>query len=400
VGPWEENDKVSQSVRHDLESDPRVVLVGSQHDVAPFYKCMSMFVYPSHGTEGFPNAPMEAAAMALPVIASRVVGCVDAVVDGITGALVPPRDPRALAAAIRRYFKDPELRWEHGRAGRERVVRDFRQELIWEAFYQVYLQALKKEGRRGAGLAPEGGAPSGEDGGVGSAGQAGIGGPSWPPGRARRATAGAIKRLIDVAAASAGLVVLAPLLAIMAMSIRLMMGRPVLFRQVRPGYRARPFVLYKFRTMREAYGPDGTPLPDADRLTRLGRFLRKTSLDELPQLWNVLRGDLSLVGPRPLLMQYLPLYTVEQARRHNVRPGITGWAQVNGRNAISWEEKFRYDIWYIDHWSLWLDLKILAMTLGKVLGRAGISPPGQATMSEFTGIGAGNDAGLQGVTSD
>jgi glycosyltransferase involved in cell wall biosynthesis len=159
VGPWEENDKVSQPVRHDLESDPRVVLVGSQHDVAPFYKCMSVFVCPSH-REGFPNAPMEAAAMALPVIASRVVGCVDTVADGITGALVPPRDPRALAAAIRRYLKDPELRWEHGRAGRERVVRDFRQELIWEALYQVYLQVLKKEGRRGVGLALGGGAPA------------------------------------------------------------------------------------------------------------------------------------------------------------------------------------------------------------------------------------------------
>jgi len=157
VGPWEEEDEVSQAVRLGLESDPRVVLVGNHNDVTQFYKRISIFVYPSHGTEGFPNAPMEAAAMALRVIASRVVGCVDAVVDGVTGTLVPPRDPRALAAAIRRYLKDPELRGEHGRAGRERVVRDFRQEPIWEALYQVYLQALKKGGRRGAELAPEGG---------------------------------------------------------------------------------------------------------------------------------------------------------------------------------------------------------------------------------------------------
>ena len=155
------------------------------------------------------------------------------------------------------------------------------------------------------------------------------------------------------------------------------MGGPVLFRQFRSGYRAKPFTLYKFRTMREAYGLDGAPRPDADRLTWLGRLLRRTSLDELPQLWNVLRGDLSLVGPRPLLMQYLPLYTPEQARRHDVKPGITGWAQVNGRNAIDWEEKFRLDAWYVDNWSLWLDAKILAMTLVKVLRREGISGQGR-----------------------
>ena len=147
----------------------------------------------------------------------------------------------------------------------------------------------------------------------------------------------------------------------------------------------KPFVLYKFRTMREAYNADGTPRPDAERLTRLGRLLRHTSLDELPQLWNVLRGDLSLVGPRPLLMQYLPLYTPEQARRHDVKPGITGWAQVNGRNSISWEDKFSYDVWYVEHWSLWLDLKILILTLIKVTRQTGISQAGHATMQEFTG---------------
>ena len=195
----------------------------------------------------------------------------------------------------------------------------------------------------------------------------------------------ALKRAIDGSAAAAGLVVLAPLMLAVGLAIRLSMGRPVLFRQVRPGYRGRPFTLYKFRTMREAVGPDGTPLPDAERLTRVGRFVRSTSLDELPQLWNVLRGDLSLVGPRPLLMQYLPLYSPEQARRHEVRPGITGWAQVNGRNAIGWDEKFRLDVWYVDHWSLGLDLKILAMTAVKVLRREGISEAGAATMTPFRG---------------
>jgi lipopolysaccharide/colanic/teichoic acid biosynthesis glycosyltransferase len=176
-----------------------------------------------------------------------------------------------------------------------------------------------------------------------------------------------IKRLLDIALALTGLLVLAPLLVAVGVAIRLTSGSPVLFRQVRSGYLARPFVLLKFRTMREAYGPDGRPIPDAERLTRLGRFLRVTSLDELPQLWNVLRGDMSLVGPRPLLMEFLSLYSPEQAKRHEVRPGITGWAQVNGRCSLEREEKFRYDVWYVDHWSLWLDLVILGMTPVKIL---------------------------------
>jgi lipopolysaccharide/colanic/teichoic acid biosynthesis glycosyltransferase len=194
-----------------------------------------------------------------------------------------------------------------------------------------------------------------------------------------------IKRSLDVTTAALGLIVLAPAMATAALAIRITMGRPVLYRQVRPGYRARPFTLYKFRTMREAYRADGTPYPDAERLTRLGRFLRATSLDELPQLWNVLRGDLSLVGPRPLLMEYLPLYSPEQARRHEVKPGITGWAQVRGRNAIGWEEKFALDVWYLDHWSLGLDLKILARTVVEVLKREGITGAGEATMAPFRG---------------
>jgi lipopolysaccharide/colanic/teichoic acid biosynthesis glycosyltransferase len=197
------------------------------------------------------------------------------------------------------------------------------------------------------------------------------------------------KRLIDLTVAGFGLILLAPVYAGVALTIYLAMGRPVLFRQVRPGYRARPFTIYKFRTMREANRIDGEPLHDAERFTSLGRFLRKTSLDELPQLWNVLRGDLSLVGPRPLLMQYLPLYSPEQTRRHEVRPGITGWAQVNGRNAIGWEEKFRYDVWYVDHWSLGLDVKILALTLIKVVRCEEISERGAETITPFRGPSEG-----------
>lgn len=194
-----------------------------------------------------------------------------------------------------------------------------------------------------------------------------------------------MKRLFDVVVAIAALAVLGlPLLVLYAM-VRRKLGSPALFRQVRPGLHGRPFTMIKFRTMTDARGPDGELLPDAQRLTTFGRFLRASSLDELPELWNVLRGEMSLVGPRPLLMEYLPLYSPEQARRHEVRPGITGWAQVNGRNAVSWEERFRLDVWYVDHRSLWLDLRILWLTVRKVLVREGISAQGEATMPRFTG---------------
>ena len=194
-----------------------------------------------------------------------------------------------------------------------------------------------------------------------------------------------IKRLIDVLASLFGLLLLSPLLVTVAVLVRIQMGSPVLFRQVRPGLNGKPFQMVKFRTMLDATDKSGNPLPDDQRLTRLGAILRSTSLDELPELWNVLKGDMSLVGPRPLLMEYLPLYSPEQARRHEVRPGVTGWAQVNGRNAISWEEKFKLDVWYVDNQSLWLDIKILFLTVKKVLVRDGISADGEATMTRFTG---------------
>lgn len=194
-----------------------------------------------------------------------------------------------------------------------------------------------------------------------------------------------IKRTFDFICALLGLLVLLPCILVVALFIRRKLGSPVFFRQTRPGKDGKPFQMVKFRTMLDATDKQGNPLPDEQRMTPFGAFLRSTSLDELPELWNVLKGDMSLVGPRPLLMEYLPLYSQEQYRRHEVRPGVTGWAQINGRNAISWEDKFRLDVWYVDNQSFWLDLKILFLTVKKVVVRDGISGEGEATMSKFTG---------------
>lgn len=194
-----------------------------------------------------------------------------------------------------------------------------------------------------------------------------------------------IKRLADITIAAVLLAALSPVLLILVCLIRRQLGAPVIFAQERAGLNGKRFTMYKFRTMRDASDADGRPLPDSERLTAFGHRLRASSLDELPELWNVLKGDMSLVGPRPLLTEYLPLYTPEQARRHEMRPGITGWAQVNGRNAISWPQKFRYDVWYIDHFSLRLDCRILLLTVKKVFVREGISADGEATVPKFTG---------------
>jgi sugar transferase EpsL len=195
------------------------------------------------------------------------------------------------------------------------------------------------------------------------------------------------KRIFDLFITIIGLVLILPLMLVLSLLVWIFLGTPILFRQPRPGYKGRPFITYKFRTMTNRTDPDGNLLPDAERLTPFGRFLRSTSLDDLPQVFNVLRGEMSLVGPRPLLMQYLQRYTSEQMRRHDVLPGITGWAQIHGRNALDWERKFQLDVWYVDHWSFWLDLKILFLTPSKVFKREGISQPGHATADEFRGSG-------------
>ena len=194
-----------------------------------------------------------------------------------------------------------------------------------------------------------------------------------------------LKRAFDIAASASALVVLSPVLAITAYKVKKELGSPVLFRQTRPGLHGKPFEMIKFRTMKDATDKEGNALPDSERLTEFGKKLRASSLDELPELWNVLKGDMSLVGPRPLLMEYLPLYNAEQAKRHNVRPGVTGYAQVNGRNSLSWEDKFKLDTWYVEHQSFLLDMKILLKTVKKVIIKDGISAEGEATMTKFTG---------------
>ena len=200
-----------------------------------------------------------------------------------------------------------------------------------------------------------------------------------------------VKRAFDVIASASGLILLAPVMLATAAAVRIFLGKPIVFRQVRPGFQGRPFELVKFRTMLDARSETGALLADDQRLTRFGRFLRASSLDELPQLWNVLRGDMSLVGPRPLLMRYLPLYTPEQARRHDVRPGLTGWSQVKGRNALSWDEKLALDTWYVDNRTFFLDLRIIVMTALRLIRPRGIAAQGHATMPEFLGSARNED---------
>jgi len=194
-----------------------------------------------------------------------------------------------------------------------------------------------------------------------------------------------LKRMVDLAVSIPALILLSPLMLLVAIMVRAKLGCPVLFVQIRPGYRSRPIAIYKFRTMIDKCGPDGNPLPDEQRLVPFGKWMRRLSLDELPQLFNVVKGDLSLVGPRPLLMEYLDRYTPEQARRHEVKPGITGWAQINGRNNLEWEQRFAMDVWYVDHRSFWLDMVILWKTIGKVFRRDGVNKQGHATMPKFMG---------------
>jgi len=349
VGPFEPQDPISWEAECLLRHDPRVRVAGHVESMRAMYSLMDVVALPTY-REGFPQVPLEAAAMERPVVASCVTGCVDAVVDGETGTLVPPRDPHALAEALRAYLRDPGLRRRHGQAARARVLRDYRPENLWLLTHWEYQEHLGLT-RTQAAKRP---AP-------------------------RRPLDLLIKRTVDVAGALLGLAVLSPLILLISALLLAVQGRPIFFRQRRPGLKARIFGIMKFRTMRP-----GTQ-PDAQRMTWIGRLLRITSLDEIPQLWNVLVGDMSLVGPRPLLVQYLQHYSARQARRHDVRPGMTGWVQVNGRNSLEWDQKFEMDVWYVDNGSLALDLKILLKTVLRVLARSGINGPGNAAVPVFKG---------------
>lgn len=346
VGDFEAGDPVSQPVRARIEQDPSIVQTGFVSDTAPYYHLMDVVALPTY-REGFPGVPLEAGAAAKPVVTTNATGALDSVVDGVTGLITPVADSRALAVALEQILRDPAAAERMGLAGRERVMQNFSREVVVNALLREYEELMQSS----ATVRQRG----------------------W-----RRS----VKRSLDFVVALVGLIFLSPMLLVVASLVLLTMGKPIFFRQQRPGKNRVPFTLLKFRTMRNDSSSRGVAA-DEERLTGLGRFLRASSLDELPQLWNVLRGELSLVGPRPLLMEYLERYTPEQRRRQDVMPGITGWAQINGRNTLSWTEKFRLDVWYVDHWSLRLDLLILAKTLWRVINRDGIAQPGHATMPEF-----------------
>jgi lipopolysaccharide/colanic/teichoic acid biosynthesis glycosyltransferase/glycosyltransferase involved in cell wall biosynthesis len=318
-----------------------------------FMAAADVLCLPSY-REGFGSVVIEAAACGVPAVASRIYGLVDAVEEGRTGLLHAPHDVQGLAELLRRLADDSGLRRTLGEAARCRAEADFPVSRLTNALLSFYAEMLAGVAHRGF---------------------------------YRRFG----KRAVDVVVASFALVLATPLLVAIGMLVRVTLGAPLLFRQRRPGLNGIPFTLVKFRSMTDRYDGRGRALPDGERLTRIGRFLRASSLDELPELWNVLKGDMSLVGPRPLLLEYMPLYSDEQARRHQVRPGITGLAQVNGRNGLSWPERLALDVQYVERCSLWMDIGIVGRTLWDVLGARGINQPGRATVDYFRG-----NAGVDG----
>jgi lipopolysaccharide/colanic/teichoic acid biosynthesis glycosyltransferase len=352
VGDFEKGDAVAEGVRAAMERDPGIVRTGWAADASPYYHLMDVVLLPTH-REGFSLVSLEAQAAGIPVVVTRATGIVNSVREGRSGWTVPVGDVPAMVKAIRTLLDNPGLRSQMGGVGQEWVGREFTGHRVRAALIGEYQRWLRGTAEPKARPTPQAG---------------------W---------GGVAKRIFDLTILGLSWPLVLPLLAILALLLRLSTGGPVLFRQQRPGQHGRPFMLVKFRTMTQDRDADGRLLPDAQRLTRLGRFLRTASLDELPELWNVFTGTMTLVGPRPLLMEYLDSYTPEQARRHQVLPGITGWAQIHGRNAIGWKEKFALDTWYVDHWSLALDLRILLATVWRVLGREHVSHAGHATMPYF-----------------
>jgi lipopolysaccharide/colanic/teichoic acid biosynthesis glycosyltransferase len=324
--------------------------------------------------EGFGSVIIEAAACGLPAVASRIYGIVDAVEEGRTGLLHQPGDVESLTTCLRRVIEDPDLRQMLGSAARTRARKDFQSAFLTGALLDLYSSLLVRAGESLPNDRPHKRPLLEPRTGYGRSSARG----TW------YARFG--KRTLDIAVAAPAIALLTPLFLVLALAVRARLGSPVLFKQQRPGRDGVPFFLVKFRSMTDRYDRHGQSLPDGDRLTGFGRFLRASSLDELPELWNVLVGDMSLVGPRPLLMEYLPRYTARQAVRHQVKPGITGLAQVSGRNGLSWEKRFELDLYYVDHCSLSEDLKILTRTAWQVVSRRGISQPGQVTVEKFMGV--------------
>jgi lipopolysaccharide/colanic/teichoic acid biosynthesis glycosyltransferase/glycosyltransferase involved in cell wall biosynthesis len=337
----------------------KVRFIGFEKNMPVLLAASDCMVLPSM-REGLPRSVMEAMAMGKPVIGSDIRGIRDLLKDG-AGLLVPPNDYVALAEAMTRIIEEPEKAAEMGKIGRKRIEEKYDISMIMEQLISLYRKAAElavtssgKEAKRSGKKKPY---------------------------------EQIAKRTFDVVASSTALLALSPLLTLIYALVGIRLGASAIFRQERPGLNGKPFTIYKFRTMKDLCDSEGNLLPDEERITRLGYFLRRTSLDELPELFNVLKGDMSIVGPRPLLMEYLPLYTDEQMRRHEVKPGITGWAQVNGRNLLDWEKKFELDVWYVDNWSLWLDFKIILKTVMIIFRRVGISKFGKATVPRFTGKG-------------
>ncbi|GIP35022.1 sugar transferase [Paenibacillus sp. J2TS4] len=337
----------------ELLQDSSIITPGFRKDIPELLSISDVYVLPSY-REGLPRSIIEAMAMGKPVIATNIRGCREEIVHGHNGYLVEKEDSEDLFLHMLQLVDDKAKRIVFGQKSREMVEELFNEEKVIGKQLELFDQ-LTKPGRARRGK------------------------------RSRSRLGSFLKRAFDLTAALGLLAVLSPLMIVVACLVRIKLGSPILFKQMRPGLHSKPFYVYKFRTMTNQRDERGALLPDHVRLTSFGKLLRKFSLDELPQLFNVLKGDLSLVGPRPLLMEYLSLYTDEQRRRQEARPGITGWAQVNGRNAISWEQKFELDVWYVDHQSFWLDIKILWLTFYKVIKSEGINQQGQATMEPFKG---------------
>lgn len=351
IGPFEEDlDPIEPDDFKFLHDDNHVILAGYQKDVRPWIMASDIFVFPSY-REGFPNVVMQAGALQVPCIVSNINGCNEIVEDKKTGLIVSPKNSDELLIAMETLMGDVEMRNQLALASRARIVRNYDQRFVWSQLENEYITNLNRSSNRTLYTI-------------------------------------IIKPLFDRLVALIAVLFASPLMLGCMLSLAIANHGKVWFVQRRPGKNGKIFKVIKFRTMTDERNIAGELLPDEERLHGIGKFVRKTSLDELPQLLNVLKGDMSLVGPRPLLEEYLPLYSANQRRRHNVRPGITGWAQVNGRNAISWEEKFKLDVWYVENQSFLLDMKILFLTVLKVFKAEGISSATSATMEKFRGNNA------------